>query len=103
VKKFIFLLAVFGFVIPCLGAETEYSKTVAKLAVEANDKGYLRVEEPLNVACKYNVIYFHLNTESGKAQYSMLLAAKMSNTYISTLAYNFNSDTTCTLLTVEIE
>lgn len=85
------------------GAEVENYRSITKLAAEASQRGYFRVEEQLNVSCKYNVIYFDLNTDVGKAQLSLLMTAKIAGKEITTLAYNVAADTTCTLSTVEIE
>ncbi len=86
-----------------LSYQVDYSKTVKKIAVEANNKAYVKVVEPLTLPCKFSVIYFDLSSFSGRGYLSTLLAAKMGGKKISTLSYNKDNNDICTLSTVELE
>lgn len=86
-----------------LSYQVDYSKTVQKIAVEPNNKAYVKVAEPLTLPCRYGVIYFDLSSYSGRGYLSTLLAAKMGAKKISTLSYNKDSNEICTLSIVELE
>ena len=77
------------------GVEIARDLTVTNVAVEVNDKGYFKIDPPIQV-CAYSVIYYSLSTESGKGHYSALLAAKKAKkakNKLSLIAYDIDQST----------
>ena len=84
-------------------ANQDTNKHVGRLGVHGGN-AYFSVKEGLSTACKFDIIYTAINTDSGKAAYSALLLAKSSKTVLRRINYDFNASTElCTLTLVELE
>jgi hypothetical protein len=74
-KKILIFTVVLGMLsTQAFAAQTDSNKTIAKVTVEAGDKGYITLAESFTLSCQYNVAYFDLTSYSGRGQLSMLLA-----------------------------
>ena len=85
-----------------LATQVDDNKTVTNIAVTAGNAGYFKTAETFTLPCKYNVVYFDINSPSGKGYLSVLLSAKMSGKKLSLIVYEQDANNICTLLTVEI-
>ncbi len=77
---------------------------IVKIIGVQGDNGHFWVENNFAEPCKYNVMYFRIDTDFGKIAYSTLLTAKASQSKLRRISYTIDSSTQiCTLGLVEIE
>lgn len=102
-KKFATYMFLFwGFTLQAYGAQTDTNRTITKLAVQNDDRGYFRAVEGFTLGCKYSVVYFDVATPSGKGYLSLLMAAKMASKAVS-ITYDIDVSNVCTITHVTIE
>ncbi|WP_232757324.1 hypothetical protein [Xanthomonas sp. SHU 199] len=86
-------------------AVTETDKSVDRLGVQGVQGGttaYFSVKDALSTTCKFDIVYFNLGDEFGKAAYANLLAAQTSGKKLSRFEYWQSAPgETCTLSLVE--
>jgi len=85
-KHSILLFVISLLTTPVLAME-QNELTITATGAQAPSGGYFRIAENLLVNCKYNVIYFDISSDFGKAAYSTLLAAKASGKKLSRISY----------------
>ena len=79
---------------------TEYNKTVAAAGVQ-DSNGYVSFAAT-TANCLYNIVYFDITTDAGKAYLSVALTAKATNTPLSRVGYSMASTGICTATLVEL-
>ena len=98
-------LALIAFYCTPAAAVSETGKLVDRLGVQGVQGGataYFSVKEALSTTCKFDIVYFNLGDEFGKAAYASLLAAQTSGKTLSRFDYTQSAPgETCTLSLVE--
>jgi len=99
-RSIIFILSVFS---SNIFAETlSEVRTVHRVFSEGeNSAGFYSVEGFSQ--CKYGIMYLSLATESGKAQFSMLLMAKAASKKVVRIDYTIDSNQYCKVGGLHIE
>lgn len=84
-------------------ASEDVGKLVTHIGISGNN-AHFYVEGNFSEECKYNVVYFPVDTDSGKIAYSTILAAKTTQSKLRRITYSIDPSTQiCTLRLVEIE
>ncbi|MCW0403606.1 hypothetical protein NG831_13380 [Xanthomonas sacchari] len=82
-------------------AVTETDKSVDRLGVQGGT-AYFSIKDPFSTNCKFDVVYFSIGDDFGKAAYASLLAAQTSGKKLSRFDYAQSAPgETCTLSLVE--
>ncbi len=97
----IFGLILSTFPFQAFAAQTDPNRTITALSVEPGNRGYFKVSEGFTLSCQYNVVYFDVESSSGKGYLSLLMAAKMSGKKV-TITYNQNASNTCDISHVTV-
>lgn len=101
-KSFLAITAILmAFSLPSFAAQTDKERTITTLSVQPGNKGYFKVSEGFTLSCQYNVVYFDVESSSGKGYLSLLMAAKMSSKNV-TITYNQNANNTCDISHVTV-
>ena len=98
-------LSLIAFYCAPAAAVTETDKLVDRLGVQGVQGGataYFSVKEALSTTCKFDIVYFNLGDEFGKAAYASLLAAQTAGKKLSRIEYSQSAPgEACTLSLVE--
>ncbi|KMM77609.1 hypothetical protein ACP93_00225 [Xanthomonas sp. NCPPB 1128] len=82
-------------------AVTETDKLVDRIGVQGSTV-YFSLKDALSVSCKFDIIYFSLSDDFGKAAYANILAAQTAGKKLSRLEYAQSAPgEVCTLSLVE--
>lgn len=95
-------LSLIAFYCAPAAAVTETDKAVDRLGVQGGGTAYFSVKDAFSASCKFDIVYFTLNDEFGKAAYASLLAAQTAGKKLSRFDYTQSAPgETCTLSLVE--
>lgn len=91
-KKLVLLLLLFS---PyCMAERLTGPIKISRVFSEGTSTGGFYSEEGFP-QCKWGVMYIDLGNETGKAQFSILLAAKVSNSSITRIDYDIDGSGIC--------
>ena len=101
-KSIVIFLLLFSSVIASAATLNE-TRTVKRIFSEGTKTGGFYTVEGLP-QCLYQIMYINLETDAGKAQFSMLLSAKAANQKIVRIDYSVHSTNgQCNLSGIHVE
>lgn len=83
----------------------QFNVTIETIGLQSATNAYFRINETLTLNCSNLLMYMDLSTVFGRAAYSQLLAAKLTNSPLSHIYYTQPgaSGTQCFLGLVELQ
>lgn len=94
IKKLLFVLVIFTTLGNVKADQILRTFTIKQVFSEGTDTAGFYPNEQLT-ECKYSLMYIKLNTETGKAIFSMVLSAKASRQKIVRIDYSVDADGAC--------
>lgn len=94
--KNIIIIGLLLFAPACFSEQDLNSKTIMQIFAEGNNTAGFYTKEGLQ-QCKYQIMYLTLQTETGKAHFAMLLAAKAAGQKVVRMDYSIAESGQCNL------
>lgn len=85
-SKLVLFIGAMGCSSPVFATE-DYNRQVAATGVQSGNMGYVRLNPVPSDTCLYDAVYIDLSNDAGKAEFSVILTARVAGTTLAKISY----------------